>query len=136
MFRKAPEGVAPRRAISIYDMLIPSYEFRDIPRDPAVESRSFGKRHHSAKRRKKEVKSYLTNADRCHYLLRVLRADIPFFRARKPSRKNRRHQMCIDKLRDSVKKKRERRDRGRNISTNNIYIYILLFCYFLIYICI
>lgn len=49
-----------------------------IPRHSATESRSFGKRHRPAKRRKEEIKSYLTNADRCHCLLRFASLPFPF----------------------------------------------------------
>lgn len=86
-FERHSKGAAPppHRAISIYDMLIPSYEFRDIPRDLAAESRSFGKRH-GGRRRKEEAKSYLTNADRCHYILATFRIpELPFpFSMQKP----------------------------------------------------
>lgn len=102
MFRKAPEGVAPRRAISIYDMLIPSYEFRDIPRNPAAESRSFGKRHlgETAQEGGKVVFDECGSMsllaafpERCHSLFPMLeshRIKIEDIR-------------CVDKLKDSEK---------------------------------
>lgn len=97
MLRKAFEGeagVSPSSGcvISIYDMLIPSYEFHDIPRttgmDPTARRRRQRRwqrrrrrraaRSENVSRRKEEAKSYLTKADRCHSPRSPLFFPLPF----------------------------------------------------------
>lgn len=103
MFRKALEGAAPRRVISIYDMLIPSYEFRDIPRDPTAESRSFVKRQRPAQEGSKVV------FDERGSMSPLPRAAISFFRRdrERKSRENRGHRVYIDGLGVTINKRYE-----------------------------
>lgn len=119
VFRKALEGAAPRRVISIYDMLIPSYEFRDIPRRIRRRRESSLVRKTSTRPAQEGGKVVFDERGSMSPLLP--RAAISFFRFESPrtrkSRENRGYRECvyIDGLGVSIKLCEEYRKREFDI---------------------
>lgn len=94
--RRVSKGIwrsraAPRRVISIYDMLIPSYEFRDIPRDPTDGGESLVRKTSASGARRKQSLIW-RNADRCHPISPRCHFLFP---SKTKSRENRRRRMYI-----------------------------------------